>query len=170
MKQVFFVLIVAVAAFAVGCQDSNMTAPASGHAYQLAKPTPNTGTLALKNDVHTNGGGTAEGGFQFHVNGLVSYEFKLIGEGNDAILEFMIDTQADVIPTKQIFPQGSVSNQSFYQIPVASKQGVIYVPREYYVPEMQTKLHMVFGIAEDNSFSLESISMDDVNVGQVGAK
>jgi len=167
---VFFALIVAVAVFAFGCQDSGMNAPVTGSSHQFAKPSANTGFLILKSDIHTNGSGTWEGGFTFHVNGLVSYEYKIAGEGINAIIEFQINMQADVIPTKPIFPQGTVNNQSVYQIALANKQGVIFVQREYYVPELQGKLHVVFGIAEDNSFSLESITMDDINVGQIGAK
>lgn len=170
MKQVLFVLIVAVAAFVVGCQDSNMTGPASGSGQQLDKPSPSTGFLVLKNDVFTNGHGTAGDGFIFHVNGLVSYEYKIIGEGNNAIMEFQIDVQADVVPEKPILPLGSVNNQSVYQIALANKQGVIFVQREFYLSELQSKLHVVFGIAEDNSFSLESMTMDDINVAQGSAK
>jgi hypothetical protein len=169
MKQVLFVLIVAVAAFVVGCQDSNMTGPVSGSGQQLDKPSPSTGFLVLKNDVFTNGHGTADDGFTFHVNGLVSYEYKVTGEGINAIMEFQIDMQVDVVPEKPILPQGSVNNQSLYQIALANKQGVIFVQREYYVPELQTKLHVVFGIAEDNSFSLESMSMDQLGSGEGNA-
>lgn len=178
MKHVFFVLIISVAAFVVGCQDSSMTGPVAGSSHQLSKPSPNTGTAIVKGDVMLNSSGTVGDGLIFHVNGQVSYEYRITGEGENQVYEFSIDMQATLIPSNPLLAQGSINDQSIYQIPAASKQGVVYVQRDYNVSELGTKFHVVFGIAEDNSFSVQSMWMDQLNVnesralsrGRVGSK
>jgi hypothetical protein len=166
MKHVFFVLIVSVTAFVLGCQDGSMTEPVANFGHQLLKPSPNTGNAVLKGDVVLNLSGTVGEGLVYHVNGLVSYEYKITGEGDLQVYEFSINTQATLIPSNPLLAQGSVDDQSIYQIAAANKQGVIYVQRDYHVPDIGTKFHVVFGIAEDNSFSVQSMWMDQLNLNE----
>ena len=161
MKQVFFVLVVAIALFTVGCQNDSATGPESTAAVQLLKPTPNTGALDLKADVIA--GDKAE--MAFHVTGLVTYEYRIVGEGIDAYIVFDIDTHASLVSKSPIGPSATISNQSSYQIALANKQGVIYVQRDYYVPEFNSKLHVVYGIDENNRFSVQSMSLDTFVIG-----
>jgi hypothetical protein len=140
-----------------------MTGPVANSGHQLLKPSPNTGFAALKGDVVLNSSGTVGGGIVFHVNGQVSYEYKITGEGEAQVYEFSINTQARLVPANPIFAQGSVGDQSIYQIAAASKQGVVFTQRDYYVPELSTKFHVIFAIAEDNSFSVQSMWLDQLN-------
>ena len=41
---------------------------------------------------------------------------------------------------------------------------MVLVQRDYYVPELQTKFHMLFAIAEDNTFSVQSMWLDEMPV------
>ena len=159
MKQVLFVLIVAVALFTIGCQNDSTTGPVSATTVQMSKAAPNTGALDLKADVTT---GTVEGvGKMFRVTGLVRYEYRIVGQGTDAYMNFQINTQASLVSKAPNGPSGSINNQSSYQIALANKQGVIYVQRDYWVPEFGSKLHVVYGIDESNRFSVQSMTLDN---------
>jgi|GEM_PF-6026707 len=162
MKHVLFVLVISIAVFVVGCQDSNTTGPVANSSHQLLKAPPSL-FAPLKGDVALNSSGTVGGGMIFHVDGQVSYQYRITGEGEAQVYEFSINTEAALIPSNPNFAQGSVSDQSIYQIAVASKQGVVFMQRDYYVPELSTKFHVIFAIAEDNSFSVESMWLDQVN-------
>jgi hypothetical protein len=160
MKYVLFALIVTVALFTVGCQNDNATGPIATTTGQLSKATPNTGALDLKGDVTINPEGF-ERGMTFRVTGFVTYDYRIVGEGTEAYMDFQINTQASLVSTNPIGTSGSVNNQSNYQIALANKQGVIYVQRDYYVPEFDSKLHVVYGIDESNRFSVQSLSLDN---------
>lgn len=160
MKHVLFALLIAIAALSVGCQDMNMTGPVAAPSHQLQKPTPNTGSFQLKGDVSTNPEGLPGNSMTFHVDGVVSYEYRFFGEGIETTMEFQINTQASVVAGNPIVPPGTIDNQSIYQIPLANKTGVIFVQREYFVTNLGAKLHVVFGIDEDNTFSVASMSID----------
>jgi hypothetical protein len=100
----------------------------------------------------------------FHVNGQMSYEYKITGEGEAQVYEFSINTQATLLPSNPILAQGSVGDQSIYQIAAASKQGVVFTQRDYDVPDLSTKFHVILAIAEDNSFSVQSMWLDPMNL------
>ena len=160
MKQLTIVLIIAVAALATGCQDSNMTAPSvnSSSHIQLDKPAPQTGTTTLKASVMASGAA-------YSVTGEVSYEYRIVGDAGSPTIEFSISTHADLVPANPILPSGAGSDQSIYSIDLASKTGVIYTQRDCFIPELDTKLHVMLAIAEDNTFSVESIWIDQVVPG-----
>ena len=169
MKHVVAILIVAVAVFAVGCQDNSATEPVTNSAHhQLLKPTPTSGVVLLKGDVSPTGIGGE--GLVFHVTGQVSYSYSVIGDPADPILDFAFNTQAQLVPSNPILPLGTIDSQSEYQISLASKQGVTYVQRDYYVQSVGAKFHIVFAIDENNSVSVNSMTMDQVPQGQGGLR
>lgn len=167
MKHVAVVLIVAIAVFAVGCQENSTTEPVAGSNHQMLKPTPTSGVVQLKGDVSPTGIGGEN--LVFHVTGQVSYYYSVVGTPSDPILDFSFDTQAELVPSNPILPLGTIDNQSNYQISLASKQGVTYVQRNYYVQSIGTKFHVVFAIAEDNTISIDSMTMDQIIPVQTGS-
>lgn len=118
--------------------------------------------MQLKGDVSPTGLGG--GGLVFHVTGQVSYSYSVIGTPADPILDFAINTQAQLVPSNPILPLGTIDNQSDYQILLASKQGVTYVQ------SVGAKFHIVFAIDENNSISVDSMTMDQIPQGQVGVR
>ena len=168
MKYVLLLTVVAVAIFAMGCQDNNLTGPVASSSHQLLKPSPTIGHLMLKGDVTAGSvGGVNE--IVFHLSGLVTYTYSIIGEGQGQYYEFAIGTQAQLVPVSPILPQGSVDNQWIYQIATAGKQGVVLVQKDYYVPDLGTKLHIIFAIAEDNKITVQSQWLDAM-LGQTESK
>ena len=163
MKYAFSLIIIIATVFVMGCQESSTLEPAASPNQSFLKPTPNSGLVQLKGDVTLHSGGTLDQPF-FHISGLTSYSWTIVGEGENQYYEFTIATQAQLIPSAPGLSQGTVSNQSIYQITTAGKQGVVLVQRDYYVPELQTKFHMLFAIAEDNSFSVQSMWLDGMPV------
>jgi hypothetical protein len=164
MKHVVAILIVAIAIFAVGCQDNSSTEPIASPTHQMLKPTPTSGTVLLKGDISPMGTGGEN--VVFHVTGQVSYSYAVIGTPADPTLDFTFNTQAEFVPNTPIVPLGSVNGQSDYQISLASKEGVTYVQRDYYVQGFSAKFHVVFAIDENNSISVVSMTMDQFAISQ----
>ena len=164
MKHVVAILIVAVAVFAVGCQDNSATEPIASPTHQMLKPTPISGTVLLKGDVSPTG--ISGENVVFHVTGQVPYSYEVIGTPEDPVLEFTFNTQAELVPNTPIVPLGSVNSQSIYQISLASKEGVIYVQRDYYVQGFSAKFHIVFAIDENNSIFVNSMTMDQFVISE----
>jgi len=166
MKHVLFALTIVLVVFAVGCQDNSMTGPGSSSATPMVKPAPQTGSLLVKGDVYAGQNGTADRRNLFHVLGTTSYEYRIVGEGETAMYQFTIHTSATVRPDVNIFATGSVSDQSIYEIAAANKESVVYTQRDYYVPELGTKFHIIFAIELDNSLSVQSMWLDQVGLAQ----
>jgi len=169
MKHVLFVLTLALAVFAMGCQDNSMTGPGSSSTGPMLKPAPQTGSLLVKGDLYAGQNGTADRRNLFHVLGTTSYEYHIVGEGETAMYQFTIHTSATVRPASPIFATGNVGDQSIYEIAAANKESVVYTQRDYYVPELATKFHIIFAIEMDNSLTLHSMWMDEVGTGQAAA-
>jgi len=161
MKYALSLCIIAVTILAVGCQESNPTAPVAASSQQLLKPSPTIKSLELKGDVPSGGIGAMDDQV-FHVTGYVAYAYTISGEGEDQMYEFTIRTQAELIPTAPGITRGSVNNNWVYQISAASKTGVVLVQRNYYVPELSTKFHVIFAIDENNIMTVQSMWLDEV--------
>jgi hypothetical protein len=162
MKRVLFAFVVVIAAFAVGCQDSITTGPVAQSNNQLSDNTPVNQILNFKGIVVPGSAETIGSGPSFNVNGQVFIAYRIVGTESDPTISFSIGTEATITPTNQILPSGTIGNNSRYDIPVASKVGVIYIPRDYYVEGIGTKLHIMFAVAEDNTFSVVSMTMDPI--------
>lgn len=162
MKHVAAMLIVAVAVFAVGCQENSTTEPIAGPNHQMLKPTPTSGTILLKEDVSPTGIGGEN--VVFHVTGQVSYSYTLIGTPADPTLDFSFNTQAELVPNNPNISLGSINNQSDYQISLAGKESMTYVQRDYYVQGLAAKFHIVFVIDENNAVSVNSMTMDQLTI------
>ena len=166
MKRVIVAFAIVIAVFAVGCQDSISTGPPSNAGHQLLKNNPVNQILNFKGYISPGSSETTGGGVSFQVIGQAFIAYTIIGIESDPFISFSINVEADLTPNSPILPSGSIGNHSEYQISLASKVGVIYVTRDYYVENVGTKLHIVFAVAEDNSFSVESMSLDPLVVTQ----
>ena len=169
MRFVLSLCIIVAAILVVGCQDNNMTGPVANSNNSFLKPAPHSGFLQFKGDVSPGSVGTGNEPV-FHVDGSVSYSYAITGLGEDQFYDFSINTQARLVPIGGTDTQGTVNYPSDYQISTAGKQGVILVQRDYYVPEFVAKFHMILAIAEDNSFSVQSMWLDPLGTTQRGAK
>ncbi len=170
MKHVLFVVVIAIAALAVGCQDSNTTGPVSNSGHQLYKPSPSTGILYLKGDVAPSNSGTPDEGV-FHVNGALSYEYKFVGPDEDPGLELSTNMQAELVPENPFLPLGTASGESVDLISQINKEeGPVYIEKAYFVQELNTKFHVRIVFSGDSGLSIDAMWIDDFNSSEVSAK
>lgn len=160
MKRVLFAFVIVIAAFAVGCQDSITTGPVASSNTQVLDNTPVNQILNFKGVVIPGSTETGGSGTSFNVTGQAFIAYSIVGPESDPTINFSIGTDATITPNSQLLPSGTIGNNSQYEIPLASKVGVIYIQRDYFVEEIGTKLHIMFAVAEDNTFSVASMTMD----------
>jgi hypothetical protein len=164
MKNVLLSAILVLSVILVGCQENSALDPiSSSNNASLLKPTPNTGVLDLKGEVVVGSVGIP---VTYHVSGLALYEYTIdVTSGKDPVIEFSIETAGSVRHQAHAQADGTFGGESIEILPPANSQGIAYVQKDYFIPELSSKIHFIIAFNMDNAaVSIQSMWMDDVNV------